>query len=241
VATDSSAVTLDGLDATFRDAAVYLHGPDALVLADVHVGMDEASAVEFPLGERRDLAERLSALVEAFEPATVAFAGDLLHSFGRASVGTEETVSSLVAACRGAGARVVVVRGNHDTMLDAVWSGDVHDEYALADGTLVCHGHEAPGGDAPLYVVGHDHPAIAIEGQRRPCYLYGPGAYRGGDVLVLPAFTRLAAGAEVNGMAASDFQSPLVPDADALRPIVWDADADESLSFPPLGTFRRLL
>jgi hypothetical protein len=58
---------------------------------------------------------------------------------------------------------------------------------------------------------------------------------------MLPAFNRLAAGAEVNGMAARDFQSPLVRDADALRPVVWDPDADEALSFPPLGEFRRLL
>jgi hypothetical protein len=232
---------LDGLDAAFRDAAVHLRGPDALVLADVHVGMDEASAVAFPMGERRDLTERLSALVAAFEPATVVFAGDLLHSFSRVSAGTDETVSSLVGACRGAGARVVVVRGNHDAMLEAVHSGDVHDEYALADGTLVCHGHEAPAGDAPLYVVGHDHPVVAVEGRRRPCYLYGPGTYRGGDVLMLPAFTRLAAGVEVNRLSAGEFQSPLVTDADALRPVVWDDDAGEALPFPPLGEFRRLL
>jgi hypothetical protein len=95
--------------------------------------------------------------------------------------------------------------------------------------------------DADLYLVGHDHPAISIEGRKRPCFLYGPDSYRGGDVLMLPAFSRLAAGATVNGMRTSDFQSPLVTDADALRPVVYDPDREEALSFPPLGEFRRLL
>jgi metallophosphoesterase superfamily enzyme len=58
---------------------------------------------------------------------------------------------------------------------------------------------------------------------------------------MLPSFTRLAAGVEVNGMRAADFQSPLVRNADAFRPVVRDEDADETLRFPPLGQFRRLL
>jgi hypothetical protein len=235
------------LDAAIRDAAVYVRPADALVVADVHVGMDEASEIEFPLGERRDLVDRLTGLLDAFEPGEVVFAGDLLHRFDRASVAVDEALGELTGACRDASARPVVVRGNHDRLLASVWSGDVHDAYALADTDdgdgpiVVCHGHEAPDPDASLYVAGHDHPVVTIEGQRRACFLYGEGTYRGADVLMCPAFNRLAAGAEVNGMRARDFQSPLVTDADALRPLVYDPDADETLTFPRLGRFRRML
>jgi len=41
-------------------------------------------------------------------------------------------------------------------------------------------------------------------------------------------------------MGTDDFRSPLVTDADALRPIVRDPDGGETLRFPPLGEFRRL-
>ena len=238
-------------DVAYRDRAVYLPGTGTLVVADLHVGRAEASAVAFPLGERDDLASRLAAHVEAVSPAEVAFAGDVLHEFGRVSRGARETLCALADACRDAGARPVMVAGNHDAMLGEAWDGPVYDAYRPgggdgdggdADGdVLVCHGHEAPEGDASLYVVGHDHPAIDVEGRRRPCFLYGEGTYRGGDVLMLPAFTRLAAGATVNGMRARDFDSPLVTDADALRVVVYDADAGEALTFPPLGRFRRLL
>lgn len=234
------------MDAQFRDRAAYLPGEDALVVADLHVGRDADSAVEIPLGERADLTDRLAALLEAFDPAQVVFAGDVLHAFDRLPEGIEETFANLRATVADAGAELVVVRGNHDGMLDALGAFDVdaRDAYRVGD-TVVCHGHERPeiGGsaDPARYVVGHDHPAIEIEGKRRPCLLYGPGSFRGADVLMLPAFNRLAPGTTVNGMRTRDFMSPLVTDADALRPVVRDEEGGETLGFPPLGEFRRLL
>ncbi|MFC7097970.1 metallophosphoesterase [Halobaculum marinum] len=252
------------LNAGFRDRAIYLRDADALVVADLHVGRAEASDVAYPLGEAGDLAERLSALLAHFDPAEVVFAGDVLHRFDRVSLAAADSLAALVDACRDAGARPILVRGNHDTALADAWDGPIHDAYELdrwgggEDGdapAVVRHGHAAPPAaeTAGLYLVGHDHPTIAIEGQRHPCHLYAQDAYRGADVLMLPAFSRLAAGVEVNGMTARDFQSPFVTDANALRPILargdgapGDADGDDSrddspLEFPPLGEFRRLL
>ncbi|WP_132057470.1 metallophosphoesterase [Halorussus amylolyticus] len=231
------------MDAEFRDRAVYLPDEDALVAADVHVGRDAASTVELPLGERADLTDRLAALLARFSPREVVFAGDLLHAFDRVPEGVEETLADLRATVADAGAELSVVRGNHDSMLDSV-GVEARDSYRLGD-TVICHGHERPeadnGKNTVRYVVGHDHPAIEIEGVRRPCLLYGPATFRGADVLMLPAFNRLAPGTPVNGRRTRDFQSPVVTDADALRPVVHDEDADETLRFPPLGEFRRLL
>ncbi|WP_424008222.1 metallophosphoesterase [Haloferax denitrificans] len=224
-----------------RERAIFLPDADALVLSDLHVGRADASAVEFPLGEGADLTARLRAYCAEFDPREVVFAGDVLHRFDRVSERHVAALETLAETCADAGADPVFVAGNHDTMLAEGWSGEVHDEYRLADGTLVCHGHRDPDGDAERYVVGHDHPTLAIEGRRRPCVLYGPDAYRGGDVLMLPAFTRLAAGVEINGMRTADFDSPLVTDASVFRPLVRDAEADETLTFPPLGKLRRLL
>lgn len=232
-----------GLDApvAFADRALALPAADAVVVSDLHVGRGEASNVELPLGERADLRDRLLPLLDRFDPATVVLAGDVLHTFSGPTDRARDSLDGLATACRDRGASVVAVAGNHDTALDAVWDGTVLDEHRLPDGTLVCHGHAEPEADAPRYVVGHDHPAIEIEGQRHPCLLYGASVYRGRDLFVLPAFSALAAGTTVNGMRARDFQSPLVRSASALRPVVFDAETDEALAFPPLGEFRRLL
>ncbi|WP_394348804.1 metallophosphoesterase [Halobellus captivus] len=229
-------------DVEFLPRAVYLRRADALVLADLHVGRGESSSLRLPVGERRDLVERLDALLAATGPARTVFAGDVLHRFGTASARSRETVEALRGCCDDAGSTPVFVRGNHDTALESV-SDDVREHYVACDDprTVVCHGHEEPSVDADRYVIGHDHPAIEIEGQRRPCALDAPDAYRGADVLMLPAFSRLAPGVEINAARAADLLSPLVDDLDSARPVVYDEGREVALTFPPLESFRRML
>lgn len=229
-----------GRRVALADRGLYLADADALVVADLHVGRDEASNVALPLGEAADLRDRLAALVDRFTPATVVLAGDVLHTFSGASARTRETLADLASVCRDRGASVVPVAGNHDVALAEAWDGDVRDAVRLDD-VVVCHGHAEPAAEAAAYVVGHDHPAVEIEGRRHPCLLYGAAQYRGADVYVLPAFTPLAGGAVVNGMYASDFDGPLVRRAGALRPVVADPDGGDALLFPPLDEFRDLL
>ncbi|MCL9813949.1 metallophosphoesterase [Natranaeroarchaeum aerophilus] len=220
--------------------SLYFPDADALVLADLHIGRDAASNVELPLGERGDLTERLGQLLDGFEPETVVFAGDILHAFDSVPLQAERTLSTLIETVENTGTRPVLVAGNHDRMLGTVWDGDTVEEHLLDDDrTVVLHGHEPPTVDADRYVIGHDHPAIEIEGQRRPCHLFGEGVYEGSDVFVLPAFNRLAPGILLN--RTRQLGSPLIDDPDEFRPIVRDADAGETYRFPPLSEFRQLL
>ena len=226
----------------FDRRGVFLTDAATLVVADLHAGRGEASTVTLPLGERADLVERLDRLLRKREPETVVFAGDVLHRFDGASRRVRGTVDALVDACHDAGARPVFVRGNHDTALDGL-RDDVVSAHVVdgARRTVVCHGHEPPDADADRYVIGHDHPAITIEGKRHPCFLEVPDAHRGADVLVLPAFSRLAPGVTVNDARGSDLQTPLVDGLFDARPVVYDADDRSTLRFPPLPEFRRLL
>jgi putative SbcD/Mre11-related phosphoesterase len=234
----------------FRDRAVYLPDAEALVLADLHVGRAAVSNLQLPVGERRDLRDRLDALCRRFAPTAVVFAGDLLEAFDHVPDGAERTLRELARAVRDHDARPVAVRGNHDRMLPSLWPGSVHDAYRAGD-TLVVHGHEPPEavvdgeestgalGAVRRYIAGHDHPAITIEGQRHACYLRGE--YRGTNLVLLPAFSRLPPGRAVNGLGTGEFLSPLVEDADALAPVVRDEAGDETREFPPLGEFSGLL
>ncbi|MEA1931313.1 MAG: metallophosphoesterase [Euryarchaeota archaeon] len=225
----------------FRDRAVYLPATETLVVADLHLGREAVSNVAAPLGERRDLLDRLSRLRSLFDPTTVVFAGDLLHSFSTVPDGVEETVEALYSACVDDGIEVVAIEGNHDQLLETVWPASIESSVKLDDGTVVCHGHEEPELEGSRYLIGHDHPAMTIEGVKRPCLCVDPTGYRGGELVVLPAFTRLAGGVELNRLRADALQSPLVSSVGSLQPTVWDADTEQTLRFPPLGEFRRLL
>jgi len=221
---------------------VFLTETATLVIADLHVGRGEASRVTLPLGERADLIDRIGDLLAVTEPRTVVFAGDVLHRFDAVTDRARGTVDALVDTCRDADARPVFVRGNHDALLGGL-RDDIESAYAV-DGTtrtVVCHGHELPETRADRYVIGHDHPAITIEGQRHPCFLEVPDAHRGADVLLLPAFSRLAPGVTINDARGGDLQSPLIDSLADARPIVYDAEDRSTLRFPPLSAFRRLL
>ena len=231
---------MDGV--TFHRRAAFLPATATLVVADLHVGRGEASSVTLPLGEREDLVNRLRTLVDETTPERVVFAGDVLHRFDRTTERARETVEAIVAACRDADARPVFVRGNHDTALESIREDAEAAVVVGADPrTVVCHGHEPPHVDAERYLIGHDHPAITIEGQRHPCFLQVPDAYDGADVVMLPAFSRLAAGVTVDDARGDDLQSPLIRSLGDARPIVYDAEEGEPLTFPPLSEFRRLL
>ncbi|MFP8953934.1 metallophosphoesterase [Natrialbaceae archaeon A-arb3/5] len=222
--------------------SVYVRDASALVVADVHLGRTAASRVDAPIDDGSELHDRLAGLLDRVDPDTLVVAGDLLHSFDRVPRGVERELAALQTLVTDAGASLVVTPGNHDTMLSSVFDGETRAAYRLADGeTVVCHGHEQPSVEARRYIVGHDHPAITIEGRKRPCFLYGPAVYEGADVLVLPAFTQAAVGATINGMRTRDFQSPLIADVDAFHPAVWDDSNKEALWFPPLGDCRKLL
>jgi len=228
-------------DVDFFERAAYLADADALVLADLHVGRARASNVEFPVDERGELLDRVDDLLDRTAPARVVVAGDLLHAFSTVPHGVAETVTALADRVAAADAEFVVTPGNHDSMLEAAFDGRAVSEHDLGDGTVVCHGHEAPDADAERYVIGHDHPAIEIEGDRHPCFLFGSDTYRGSDVLALPAFTPLARGVAVNGARAGDLQSPLLARPGEFRPIVRDAAGEETLPFPPLSQLREHL
>ncbi|WP_229115646.1 metallophosphoesterase [Halapricum desulfuricans] len=223
----------------FRDRAVLIDG--TLVLADLHFGRAAASAVEAPIEDGRDMIDRLDDLLDSMAPRRVVLAGDVLHAFDTVAPTVENRLAALEERVIDADAELIVVAGNHDTMLEQVRAGPTATHHRLDDRTVVVHGHERPAVEAQRYVLGHDHPAIEIEGQRRPCFLQGPGGPDGSDVLVLPAFNRFTAGVSINEMSATDFQSPLIVAADPLEPIVRDERTDETLRFPPLGTFRNHL
>jgi hypothetical protein len=225
----------------FRDRAVYLPTTETLVVADLHIGREAAANVSAPLGERSDLLERLSNLRSVFEPTQLVIAGDLLHSFSTVPEGVTETVDRVYQDCIDDGVSVVAIEGNHDQLLDTVWPATVDSAVKLDDGTVICHGHEEPDLSGTRYLIGHDHPAITIEGVKRPCWCVDASGYRGDELIVLPAFTRLAGGVELNHARASALQSPLITSVDSLQPLVWDPARETSLQFPPLGEFRRLL
>ena len=223
----------------YDDRAVWVPETETLVLADLHMGRVRQSSVELPIGETPDLLERLTRLGDRYEPAEVVIAGDLVHAFDTVPYGVAESVRELVDAVTATGAELRVTSGNHDPTLERIDLIDPIESHRLDSSTVIHHGHEVPTKQADRYIIGHEHPAVTMEGQRRPCFLECWDQLEGAAVLVLPAFSRVAVGTTVNDMTAADSMSPLLTDLDSCRPVL--RTAGDTLSFPPLNTLRSHL
>jgi metallophosphoesterase superfamily enzyme len=96
-----------------------------------------------------------------------------------------------------AGRELVLLAGNHDRGLDAMLPTGTELRPSLeVDGWILSHG-DAPGGGerTARRMIGHEHPAIrlgdGIASRKFPCFAWGR------SVLVLPAFSTWAAGADL--------------------------------------------
>lgn len=229
----------DRFDFTIRDRAVYFPSSDTLILADLHLGKIQASRLMLPADEVEPILQRIAELVEECDPSTMIVAGDILHDFANVPPTVEAALEEFRRRVTELGIDLIILRGNHDTLLDTQL--DTAATFQLDDGTVVCHGHEPPPIDGSRYVIGHDHPAISIEGDRRPCFLHGDGIYRSADVLALPAFSHLIPGTPINNLTNGELQSPLLHQLTDCRPIIYNPKENEPLVFPPLHQFQEIV
>jgi putative SbcD/Mre11-related phosphoesterase len=222
----------------FYKGALFVREQSLCVVSDVHIGLAEAlyrQGLHFPLHEEETLLERFEAILRRFKPAIFVLDGDIFHAFDRVSRDVRETLSTILAALR-AECEVVLVRGSHDVMLPAIVGGTV--ERYDRGGYTVVHGDQAVDDHGTL-IIGHDHPAIEIDLARFPCFLYGQGAVRGRDLVVMPAYNPLSPGVMINYARGRDFLSPILRrvDVGALQPVV-EVDG-EAVVLPPLAGIRR--
>lgn len=178
--------------------AVWLPGPRALLVADVHLGKAASFrrlGVPVPRGTTAGNLERLDALLMTLAPVHhLVVLGDLIHS---AQGRTPALIQALTQwRTRHAATAMTLVRGNHDDR-----AGDppvelgiaVVDEPCLMWGLALCHDPATP---APAFrLAGHVHPVLwlgqGIDRLRLPCFV------EAGEGLLLPAFGEFTGGWEV--------------------------------------------
>lgn len=160
-----------------------------LVVADLHWGYARSQRARgrlFPEWGDDRIAGRLRDLIEAYQPKTMIWLGDALHTLDGRAAAEAFLAESPVAT--------VVLRGNHDRD----WEG-VTAESHRAGPYLFHHGDreiEAP--PETVEVVGHLHPALTLSdgaglSLKVPALIQGPSRW------IVPAFSPWAAGVDWKG------------------------------------------
>jgi putative SbcD/Mre11-related phosphoesterase len=182
----------------------------ALVAADLHLGYAWAhrhAGQLMPVTAPDDAVERLAALAAEFSARQVVLLGDIVHRAVPVPSLREELA---MLAARLAGRRVRWIVGNHDRDLETLLPEVMLESEITLGAHRLTHGaeetapphashasHASHAGQAGGWlVIGHEHPAIHLHdgiatGVKVPCFLAGA------RVLILPAFSQWAAGANV--------------------------------------------
>jgi len=199
--------------------AVYVERANTIVVADIHLGYEEAMTEEgvyLPRVQLRRAMSLLESLASRYPGARLVIAGDLKHHFSRLLRQERIEIAKLVLKARDLGFReTVLVRGNHDNYAVIVLKGlgvDIVDELDLGGGVLVFHGHKKPDQDYELGIMGHEHPAlqVSVGGGRTkfPVFLSVP-LEGGGSLLVLPPAGAYQVGNVVTARRSS-YLSPII-------------------------------
>ncbi|MDY6761708.1 MAG: metallophosphoesterase [Candidatus Nanohaloarchaea archaeon] len=245
---------LDRFETVNGYPAVYDPVTDAVVVADLHLGLESLmadSGVYMPKVQLEEAKDDLSTLVEETGATRVIVLGDIKHEFSETSYGEREEVQDLLDMLADTVEDVLLVKGNHDNYL--VYAVEDYEnvelsEYFLRDGALFVHGHEDVDNletqEADCVVMGHEHPALTLRdeigvAEKLPAFLYGE-LRDGRDLLVLPAFSALAEGSQVNRVDEDELLSPVLrekTDIGTLKAVGVDKEAG-LFEFPELEKLR---
>lgn len=195
-----------------------LYSGSTLIIADVHIGYEEAlnkQGILIPRTQFGDMVNRMEGIFDSLSNKKIdkiIVNGDLKHEFGTISEqewrNTLKFIDLLAAHCK----EIVLIKGNHDTILGPIAKKrnvKVLDYFIIesfnkkSDKILVAHGNEIP--DKKLLkgvsaiIIGHEHPAVSLkEGNRAEQYkCFLKGKYKGRNLIVQPSFNSIVSGTNV--------------------------------------------
>jgi putative SbcD/Mre11-related phosphoesterase len=223
----------------FSHNCLYLRSRGILVAADVHIGMEEelrTQGLHFPLREEEILLARFGKAVDLYRPERVILNGDIIHSFATVPRRVQGKCQRILEFLEDR-SEVILLAGLHDRLLTSFAGRPVGLEMVIGE-WLITHGDRALSANHSL-IIGHEHPVLAADMVREPCFLIGESVLHGKDVIILPAFNPLCQGVVVNSLRPGEFLAPVLADIESenLRPLV--ECAGEVFLFPELGRICR--
>ncbi|MBI3035309.1 metallophosphoesterase [Candidatus Woesearchaeota archaeon] len=191
------------------DLALYFNS--TLVIADVHIGYEEAlnkQGILVPRLQFKEIVKRMNgifAILRDKKIERIVVNGDLKHEFGTISEQEWRNALKFIDLLSKDCNEIVLIKGNHDTILGPIArKRNVKCvDYLVVDSILITHGNKIPDKTAlkgiKNIIIGHEHPAVSLrEGPRVEqfkCFL--KGKYKGRNLIVQPSFNTMVEGTDI--------------------------------------------
>lgn len=189
------------------DLALYFDS--TLVIADVHIGYEEAlnkQGILVPRLQFEEIVKRIGAIFRQLKGRklkTIVVNGDLKHEFGTISEQEWRNTLKFIDLLGKHGKEIILIKGNHDTILGPIAKKRnvrVLDKIGIGR-VLITHGNKVPDTfkSYNTIIIGHEHPAVSLrEGpriERFKCFL--KGKYKGRNLIVQPSFNSMVEGTDI--------------------------------------------
>ncbi len=201
------------------DLGLYFTKPQLLAITDLQFGYEESlnkRGVLVPRVVHQEMLKRMEAMLQQCctlsqtkKLNAVLVNGDFKHEFGTISETEWRHCIRFLKLLQQYTDRIILVKGNHDTMLEPIAKTrglDVVDHYILDD-VLFVHGDTIPAllsdkkmmKDISIIVIGHEHPAVVLsQWPRTEKYkAFLVGTWKRKKLIVLPSFNQCTEGTDV--------------------------------------------
>ncbi len=195
-------------DLEIIDLSLYLKKSKTLIIADLHLGYEEAlnqKGVLVPKMQFKDIYESLEKILNSIKVEEIVITGDLKHEFGVINRSEWNNIIKIIDLLIKYSKRLIIIKGNHDIFLPFITRKRNIEllEYYTIDDILICHGDEIINNQdfkkAKTIIIGHEHPAIGFREKAKyesfKCFL--KGKYLDKTLIVLPSFNPLTIGTDV--------------------------------------------
>ncbi|MBS3090653.1 metallophosphoesterase [Candidatus Pacearchaeota archaeon] len=189
--------------------ALWIKKQKVLILADLHIGYEEAlnkQGVLVPRTQFKETKRKIEELLQEVKLKIIVINGDLKHEFGGISRQEWHETLGILDLLREK-AKVILIKGNHDRILEPIArkKGLEIKEFYCIDSEKICilHGNEVriekEVNNAKILIIGHEHPAISLqEGMKSEIYkCFLLGRWKGKKLIVMPSFLPLTEGSDI--------------------------------------------
>jgi hypothetical protein len=198
-------------NAEILDLTLFFPEHSILVLADLHLGFEEALIKQGILVPKFNLLDCIKKLKKIFHKTKklneIIILGDLKHEFGLISRQEWKEVTTMLSFLNENCNNIVLVKGNHDKILGPIAKCknlSLRNYFFFEkEKILFLHGDKIPSikelNSAKYIVIGHEHPAITLreETKREKFKCFLKGKFKGKELIVLPSFNTITEGTDV--------------------------------------------